>query len=75
MAKAFVAAVECAINERLADPLRWRIVESPEIRRYVFRRFPYILYYRWESAHDRISIYALMHCSREPGYWRHRIAS
>ncbi|MDQ3625128.1 MAG: type II toxin-antitoxin system RelE/ParE family toxin [Verrucomicrobiota bacterium] len=55
-------------------PTRWKVVEEPGIRRYIFRRFPYVLYYRWEAEQERVTIYAVMHCSREPGYWKQRIA-
>jgi plasmid stabilization system protein ParE len=73
VAEAFVTAVEQAIAVLSADPGRGRVAEPPEIRRYVFNRFPYVIYYRWESPAERITIYAVMHCSREPGYWRQRI--
>ena len=72
VAEAFVTAVEFAIAALVAAPGRWRAVEEPEIRRYVFSRFPFVIYYRWEPHHERVTIYAVMHCSREPGYWRHR---
>lgn len=73
VADAFITAVESAVATLIAAPTRWRIIEVPEIRRYVFSRFPFVIYYRWESQHERVTIYAIMHCSREPGYWRHRI--
>jgi len=73
VAEAFVRSVEFAITTLAADPGRWRIVEMPEIRRYVFSRFPFVMYYRWESQHDRVTIYAIMHTSRDPGYWHHRV--
>ncbi len=70
VAGAFVAAVELAVSSVVADPTRWRVVEEPDVR----RRFPYVLYYRWEAECDRVIIYAVMHCRREPGYWKRRIA-
>ena len=73
VADRFVAGVESAVATLVAAPTRWRVVEEPEIRRYVFSRFPFVIYYRWESQYERVTIYAVMHCSREPGYWRHRI--
>ena len=73
VAERFIAAVETAINSILEAPDRWRTVEEPGIRRCVFRRFPYVLYYRWNAEHSLVTIFAVMHCSREPGYWRHRI--
>ena len=36
-------------------------------------RFPFVIYYQWEVQFERVTIYAFLHCSREPGYWRHRI--
>jgi plasmid stabilization system protein ParE len=68
VADAFADSVESAILHVLESPDRWRIVEPPDIRRYVFRRFPYALYYRWETDLQQITIFAVMHCSREPGY-------
>ena len=73
VADRFIAGVESAVATLVAAPTRWRVVEEPEIRRYVFSRFPFVIYYRWEPQHERVTIYAVMHCSREPDYWRHRI--
>jgi toxin ParE1/3/4 len=75
VAAAFVAEIEAAIQTLLAYPTTWPVIERPQIRRYLLRRFPYSLYYRWELEHDRISIYAVMHFSRRPGYWRDRIST
>ena len=73
VAAAFVAEVETAIQTLLASPATWAIVEEPQIRRYLLTRFPYSIYYRWQPDQDRVSIYALMHFSRRPGYWRERV--
>ena len=73
VAERFVAGVESAVAALVADPARWRLVEDPEIRRYVFSRFPFVIYYRWEPQHERVTSYAVMQCSREPGYWSRRI--
>lgn len=73
IAAAFIAEVETAISKVLASPETWRVVETPNIRRYLVNRFPYALYYRWETERDRVAIYAVMHLRREPGYWRRRL--
>jgi plasmid stabilization system protein ParE len=72
VAAAFVAEVEAAIQTLLASPTTWPVIEEPHIRRYLLKRFPYSLYYRWEPERDRVSIYTVMHFSRRPDYWRHR---
>ena len=45
VADSFISSVESAVAALVAAPTRWRIVEEPEIRRYVFRRFPFVIYY------------------------------
>jgi plasmid stabilization system protein ParE len=75
VAEAFLRAVESAINTLIAAPTRWRVVESPGIRRFVLKRFPFVLYYRWDTDSNRVTIFAIMHTSREPGYWQHRVKS
>jgi toxin ParE1/3/4 len=45
-----------------------------EIRRRVLRRFPYVIYYRLEREGSLVVVYAVMHCSREPGVWMHRVS-
>jgi plasmid stabilization system protein ParE len=73
VATEFISAVESSIASLVAAPDRWRVVQGPEIRRYVLKRFPFVVYYRWEAQHECITIYAFMHSSREPGYWNVRI--
>src|SRR5258706_16062263 len=52
VAAAFVAEIEAAIQTVLASSATWPVVEEPQIRRYLLRRFPYSLYYRWEPERD-----------------------
>ena len=73
IATAFVAEVEAAIQTLRAAPTQWAVIDEPQIRRYLLTRFPYSIYYRWEAKNDRVSIYAVMHTSRRPGYWRDRL--
>jgi toxin ParE1/3/4 len=73
VAVAFVAEIEAAIHTLLESPITWPVAEEPQIRRYTLKRFPYSIYYRWEPEVDRVSIYAVMHFSRLPRYWQHRV--
>ena len=54
VAAAFVAEIEAAIQTLLASPTTWPLIEEPQIRRYLLRRFPYSLYYRWEPDQERV---------------------
>jgi toxin ParE1/3/4 len=74
VAERFVDTVEKAVRSIVATPDLRRVVEGPGIRRYVFPRFPYVLYYRWNEEQNFVTILAVMHSSREPGYWKHRIS-
>lgn len=65
----FTLEVETAIHKVLEAPDRWQCIED-DIRRFLVRRFPYGVLYTFEA--DHILILAIMHLSREPGYWRHR---
>lgn len=68
---AFTIEVESVIEQITAAPERWRHFEE-DVRRCLARRFPYGVLYTIER--DYILIVAVMHGSREPGYWKHRIA-
>jgi toxin ParE1/3/4 len=72
-AAAFIAEIEAGIKRILESPTTWRVVEEPEIRRYLVHRYPYAIYYQWRPQLDSVRIYAVMHLHREPGYWRERL--
>ena len=42
VATRFVAAMESALVTIYAASEMWRVVESPDLRRYVLRRFPFV---------------------------------
>jgi hypothetical protein len=66
----FIACVESALSQVSEAPERWRLFEE-DVRRCLVHVFPYAVLYSIEP--DYVLIIAVMHCSREPGYWRHRI--
>lgn len=69
----FVAAIDSAIEAICAAPVMWRVVESPEVRKYVLRRFPFVIYYQYRPVENLVFIYAVMHTSRQPDYWFDRL--
>ena len=66
----FAHEVRATIRKILEAPDRSRVLES-DVRRCLTRVFPYGVLYTIEP--DFILIVAIMHGSREPGYWRHRL--
>jgi plasmid stabilization system protein ParE len=65
----FIAAVESAVTRIAKTPDTWRVIEG-DVRRYLTKVFPYAVLYSIES--DYVLIVGVMHCHRQPGYWRNR---
>ena len=70
LALQFIGSVENAIKRVVDAPTRWRVIDE-DIRRCLTRVFPYAILYTIEI--DFLLIVAVMHCSREPGYWKQRV--
>ncbi len=70
LASAFLTEIENAIEKIVENPELYREIDE-DIRRCLTRRFPYAVLYTIENNY--ILILAVMHCSREPWYWRHRL--
>ena len=68
----FIAGVESVLSQISETPMRWRVFEQ-DVRRCMVHIFPSAVLYSVESTY--ILIIAVMHCSREPGYWRQRTFS
>ncbi len=67
---AFYTEVKNTIHRIIETPKLFRTIEE-DIRRCLTHRFPYGILYTIEE--DYILIVAVMHCSREPSYWKHRV--
>lgn len=66
----FIEAVVGAIERACEAPDRARKFDG-EIRRVLVHVFPYAVLYSIEDGF--IYIIAVMHCAREPGYWKKRL--
>lgn len=69
VAQSFIDAIEDTVYRIRESPTRYIVIEE-DVRRCMTRRFPYGILYTIEQ--DYILILAVMHCSREPGYWKSR---
>ena len=65
----FILSVEAAFESIKESPERWPVLEA-DVRRRLTRVFPYAVLYTIER--DQVLVVAVMHCRREPGYWRTR---
>ena len=68
----FIAAVE-AVLKRIQQNPQWGRIFEGEVRSSLARVFPYAVLCSIEP--DYLFVIAIMHCHREPGYWRDRITS
>ena len=75
VAVSFIVQVESDVAKICAAPEVWRVAKFPDVRRDVLRRFPFVIYYRYQPAENLVAIYALVHTSRRPDYWYARLSS
>ena len=68
----FSEDIEETIQRILDAPHRWAFFEQ-DVRRCLAHRFPYGILYTVEN--DHVLIVAVMHLSRNPGYWKTRLPS
>jgi toxin ParE1/3/4 len=66
----FAIEVRAAIGRAITLPSAWTELQ-PGIRRVLTQRFPYGVLYASEDS--GVFILAVMHLSREPGYWKDRL--
>jgi len=69
VAQAFINAIEDTVYRIREAPTRYAAIDK-DVRRCMASRFPYGILHTIEQ--DYILILAVMHCSREPGYWKSR---
>lgn len=49
VAAAYVNEVEASIQAVLTTPTIWPVIDESQTRRFLLRRFPYAIYYRWKK--------------------------
>jgi len=66
----FLRRVERTLDEVVAHPNAGSLFAGSTITRRLIQRFPFGLVYEFESGN--ISVIAIMHLRRRPGYWKAR---
>lgn len=69
IAQVFISAIEDAVQRIRESPERFAVIDE-DVRRRMTVKFPYGVLYTIEQGD--ILILAVMHFSREPGYWKSR---
>jgi toxin ParE1/3/4 len=65
----FLAEVERAVDRISDDPERWRTFAG-DVRRVLVHVFPFSVLYSIQN--EAVVVIAVMHLSRQPGYWKSR---
>ena len=68
-AEAFLAELDRATEQVSENPLRWPVYRQGT-RRFLLRRFPFVVVYR--EVGEVVQIVAVAHGRRKPGYWQGR---
>jgi len=71
LGREFDDELDAALATIVANPRMWPRDEVADVHRYRMTRFPYVIYYSVEPA--AVTVYAIAHSSREPGYWLDRL--
>lgn len=69
--ESFLQKLEVAIDHILDNLASWPFVDEP-YRRYLMQRFPFGLIYRYDAESNTVTIFAVAHLKRRPGYWTDR---
>lgn len=72
LAPDFQQKLRVAFRELRQNPQRYPRWHRTEVRKYVLKRFPYMIFYI--DYPEYIRVLAVAHTSRRPGYWKTRIA-
>ncbi len=72
MGRQFVTSMQAAITAIEKTPVRYQSV-GQGIRIFRMKKLPYYLFYHYDEASQAITIYAVAHHKREPGYWHGRL--
>jgi plasmid stabilization system protein ParE len=65
----FLDAVHAAVMTLVDAPERWPLVDERH-HRFVLKRFPYSVFYRFDET--EVIVVAIAHHRRRPGYWARR---
>jgi len=68
----FDAGIVSAFIEIGKHPERFPRWHRTDVRKYILKRFPYLIFY--VDYPECIRVLAVAHTSRRPGYWKTRIA-
>lgn len=70
LGETFLTSVDAAIKAILRQPEMHRMMHE-KYRRGLVRRFPYAVFYEFND--NTVTVYGILHTSRDPNKWRQRL--
>lgn len=71
LGKRFLDEVEAMFERIAAGPARFpRWMDDDRYQRAVLSRFPYVVMFISDPAKHTVTVVAVVHTSRKPGYWK-----
>lgn len=70
VAESFLRQINLGLDRIKQNPYFYQVIHK-EIRKYVIRKFPFIIYY--QIASSVIKVVAFFHTSRNPEIWNERL--
>lgn len=67
----FLAEVETTVEYICENPRMFPLVEE-DIRRALLHKYPYSIFYVYESEKQRVTIHAVIHLKQHPNRWKDR---
>ncbi len=67
----FLAEVETTVEYICENPRMFPLVEE-DIRRALLHKYPYGIFYVYESEKQRVTIHAVIHLKQHPNRWKDR---
>lgn len=68
----FLNAVEAAFEKIILDPENFKKIDE-NVYLLKLENFPYRIYFEHVPASDLVFVFAIVHKSRKPDYWRERL--
>jgi len=70
LSRDFVAKVQNTVGRVLDFPEAWPKIDDKGIRRALVETYPFAVLYKFNKSNQHITIFAIMHTKRKPGYWQ-----
>jgi len=72
LSRDFVEKLKNTVQRILEFPEAWQKIDDKGVRRALVEQFPFAVLYKYDKSNRHVTIFAIMHTKRAPGYWQNR---